>query len=113
MELKLNIYNKKREIEKTYTAQDYQVMYGVTEDLLDALDIDALANASSNDSLFTALGRLLNVHRDIVNPLLMDIFDGLTEEELRHTTVNEVIRVLAGVCGFRIEELKRAIFKRK
>lgn len=113
MELKLNIYDKKRDVVKTYTAQDYDVMYGVTEDLLDALDMDALTSAASTDSLFSALAKLLNVHRDIINPLLLDIFDGLTEDELRCTKVKEIIHVLEGVCGFRPGGLKQAFFRGK
>ena len=51
MELKLNIYKTQSEIEKTYTTQDYAVMYGTVEDLLDMLDLDALTNAADTDSI--------------------------------------------------------------
>lgn len=113
MELKLNIYDKKRQVVKTYTRQDYNVFWGTVEDFLDVLDVDALVNAKSSDSLFVALSRLLNVHRDTINPLMMDIFEGLTEEELKYTTAREIITVLAGVCGFRLEQFKEFIIQRR
>lgn len=113
MELKLNIYDKQRQVVKTYTRQDYAVFWGTVEDLLDVLDIDSLVNAKDSDSLFAALSRLLGVHRSTIHPLLMDIFDGLTEDELRYTTAQEVIIVLAGVCGFRPEQFKKFVFNRR
>lgn len=113
MELKLNIYDKKRQVVKTYTRQDYNVFWGTVEDFLDVLDVDALVSAQSSDSLFSALSRLLNVHRETINPLMMDIFEGLTEEELKYTTAREIITVLAGVCGFRLDQFKEFILQRR
>ena len=113
MELKLNIYDKKRQVVKTYTRQDYAVFWGTVEDFLEVLDVDALVNAQSSESLFAALSRLLNVHREAINPLMMDIFEGLTEEELKYTTAREIITVLAGVCGFRLDQFKEFILQRR
>ena len=38
MDLKLNIYEKRKVI-KTYTAETYDLMFGTVEDLLDVMDI--------------------------------------------------------------------------
>lgn len=113
MELRLNIYDKKRQVVKTYTRQDYNVFWGTIEDFLNVLDVDALVNAKSSDDLFAALARLLNVHRETINPLMFDIFEGLTEEELKYTTAKEIITVLAGVCGFRLDQFKEFILQRR
>lgn len=113
MELKLNIYNKQRQVVKTYTRQDYNVFWGTIEDFLNVLDVDALVNAKNSDGLFAALARLLNVHRETINPLMLDIFEGLTEEELKYTTAKEIITVLAGVCGFRLDQFKEFILQRR
>ena len=113
MELKLNIYNKQRQVVKTYTRQDYNVFWGTIEDFLNVLDVDALVNAQNSDNLFAALGRLLNVHRKTIDPLMFDIFEGLTEEELKYTTAKEIITVLAGVCGFRLDQFKEFILQRR
>ncbi len=113
MELKLNIYNKQRQVVKTYTRQDYNVFWGTIEDFLNVLDVDALVNAKNSDDLFAALARLLNVHRETIDPLMFDIFEGLTEEELKYTTAKEIITVLAGVCGFRLDQFKAFILQRR
>ena len=112
MELKLNVY-KKKEIEKTYTTNDYEVMYGTVEDLLDLLDLEALTNTADQDSLITALSRLLKSRQDVINPLLMDIFDGLTAEELRRVKAREVLEVIVGLTGFSLEQLRGLAFRRK
>lgn len=112
MELKLNVYNKKV-IEKTYTTNDYEVMYGTVEDLLDLLDLEALTNTADQDSLITALSRLLKSRQDVINPLLMDIFEGLTAEELRRVMAREVLEVIVGLAGFSLEQLRGLAFRRK
>lgn len=113
MELVLNIYNKDRSIEKTYRAQDYAVMYGTVEDLLDLLDLEALTNTTDTDSMISAAARLLNSRTDVIEPLLFDIFDGLTAEELRRTKAVDVIDVILGLAGFSIDQLKTLTFRKR
>lgn len=112
MELKLNIYKNKNEIEKTYSAQDYAVMYGTVEDLLDLLDLEALTTGDTDD-IISAVSRLLKSRNDVINPLLMDIFDGLTADELRRTKAIEVINVIVGLTGFSLDQLRGLAFRRK
>lgn len=112
MELKLNVYNK-REVVKTYTTNDYEVMYGTVEDLLDLLDLEALTNTDDKDSLIAALSRLLNNSREVINPLLMDIFEGLTPDELRHTKAREILEVIVGLTGFSLDQLRGLAFRGK
>ena len=111
MELKLNVYKNQREVEKTYTANDYEVMYGTVEDLLDLLDLEALTNNENKDSMLAAASRLLNSRQEVINPLLMDIFDGLTAEELRHVKAREVLEVIVGLAGFSLEQLRGLAFR--
>jgi len=103
MELKLNIYKSQREVEKTYTVNDYEIMLGPVEDLLNALDIEALVNFENKDGVITAATSLLNTRKDVIYPLLKDVFEGLTDEELRRTKVKEVLAVIVGIAGFRLE----------
>ena len=112
MELVLNIYNRDKTIEKTYRAQDYAVMYGTVEDLLDLLDLEALTNANDTDGMIAAVSRLLGSRADVINPLLMDIFEDLTAEELRRTKAVEVVDVVLGLAGFSLEQLK-TLFRKK
>lgn len=113
MELKLNIYKTQTEIEKTYTAQDYEVLYGTVEDLLDCLDLEALTNTDDKDGIIAAVSNLTRSCKHIINPLLMDIFPGLTEEELRNTKTKEVLNVIVGLTGFSIDQIKSLATFRK
>ncbi len=80
MDLKLNIYDKK-EITKTYTAETYDLMFGTVEDLLDVIDIDNI-QAGNKAELLKAIAKVLASSMNIVKPLLKEVFDGLTDEEL-------------------------------
>lgn len=106
MELKLNIYKSQAEIEKTYTADTYDVMMGTVEDLLNALDLDALMGHKGATTAAAAAGKLVANGMDMVKPLLKDIFPGLTDEELRHTKAKEVLSVIVGLTGFSLDEIK-------
>ena len=44
---------------------------------------------------------------NIVKPLLKDIFEGLTDEELRNTTLKNIIDVLAEVIAYSINQLTK------
>lgn len=112
MELKLNIYNKDRSIEKTYRAEDYAVMHGVVEDLLDALDIEALTGGEK-DSMLSAVSRLLRSRKDVVYPLLKDIFEGLTDDELRRTTTIELVDVIISVAKYSLGEIQALAFRKR
>lgn len=112
MELKLNIYGKNREIEKTYIANDYAVMHGVVEDLLDALDIEAMTG-SNRDSMLSAVSRLLRSRKDVIYPLLKDIFDGLTDDEIRRTTTIELCDVIINVARYSLNEIQALAFRKR
>lgn len=106
MELKLNIYKSQNEIKKTYTADTYDVMMGTVEDLLNALDLDALMGHKGATTAAAAAGKLVANGMDMVKPLLKDIFPDLTDEELRHTKAKEVLSVIVGLTGFSLDEIK-------
>ena len=112
MELKLNIYNKDRSIEKTYQANDYAIMHGVVEDLLDALDVEALTG-KDKENMLAAVSRLLRSRKDVVYPLLKDIFDGLTDDEIRRTTTIELIDVVISVAKYSLNEIKELAFRKR
>lgn len=110
MEIKLNIYDKNRKVEKTYVKDDYNVMMGVCEDLLDALDLEALTGSDRGD-MIAAAARLIRTRKDVVYPLLKDIFDGLTDDELRRTTLVEVAGVIVSVAKRTMTELRELAFR--
>lgn len=105
MDLKLNIYEKKKVV-KTYTAETYDLMFGTVEDLLDVIDIDNI-QAGDRAELLKAIAKVLANSMNIVKPLLKDIFEGLTDDELRNTKLKDIIDVLAEIVAYSINQLMK------
>lgn len=105
MELKLNIYEKKQ-IKKTYTAETYDLMFGTVEDLLELINIDNLQSGSDVE-IIKLVGNVVTKGMGIIKPLLKDIFEGLTDDELKCTKVNEIVTVLINVVKFSIIEMSK------
>lgn len=103
MDLKLNIY-KKREVIKTYTAETYDLMFGTVEDLIEIINLDKLETGSDVE-IIKLVGNVVIKGMDIIKPLLKDIFEGLTDEELKCTKVNEIATVLIDVVKFSMAEM--------
>ncbi len=103
MDLKLNIYEK-RKVVKTYTAETYDLMFGTVEDLLNIIDIDNI-QAGDKTELIKAVAKVLAHSMDIVKPLLKDVFEGLTDEELRKTSIKEIVDVLANIVTYSINQI--------
>lgn len=101
--MKLNIYEKKKVV-KTYEASTYNLMFGVMEDVANAIKLDELKNGSDVE-IIKLVGNTVVNSMDTVKGLMLDIFDGLTEEELRHTSVKEIATVLVDVVKYTIGQL--------
>lgn len=97
MELKLNVY-KGREVEKTYTTDTYDLMYGIVEDILGVLDLEKMT-----DNLEVA--KMVIKLMPQIRPFLKDVFEGLTDEELRRTKVKELIAVFVNIVMYSINEI--------
>ncbi len=105
MELKLNIYEKKN-IVKTYTVETYDLMFGTVEDLLNVIDIDNI-QAGDKTELVKAIAKILAHSLDIVKPFLKDVFEGLTDDELRNTKLKEIIDVIANIITYSINQITK------
>ena len=105
MDLKLNIYEK-RKIIKTYTAETYDLMFGTVEDLLDVMDIDNI-QADNRTELLKAVAKVLAHSMDIVKPLLKDVFEGWTDEELRNTKISEIVDALSNIVTYSINQITK------
>ena len=103
MELKLNIYNK-RKIEKTYTADAYDLMFGTMEDILNIIDVEKLQSSNQADFV-SAVGSLLKGGLGELKPLIMDVFEGLTEEELRRTRTKDLVKLVIEILKYSIVEI--------
>lgn len=102
--MKLNIYDKKS-IVKTYEAETYDLMWGTLEDITEALKIDEMKSGNKDEIVKMAVTLVVEA-KSTVNNLLKDIFDGITEDELRCTKVAEIASVLVDVVMYTLKELK-------
>lgn len=105
--MKLNIYEKKR-IVKTYEADTYELEFGVLEDVAEAVNLDELNSGSDAEMLKVMVNTVMNSMGTVKN-LLKDIFEGITEEEIKHARVTEIARVLLDVVKYTIEQLQKGI----
>lgn len=88
-EIRLNIYkaDNKNEIEKTHKVEGYDLMYGTVEDFIGVIDLEKMTNdVEIIKAVVSCLGQL--------KPLLLDVFDELTEDELKRTKVKELVPCL-------------------
>ena len=102
-ELKLNIY-KGKEIEKTYTAEEIDIMFGTVEDLLDVIDFDKLNNESE---VVKVVIKVLNQ----LKPFLKQIFDGVTDDEIKRTKVKELVPLFVEIVKHTLAELRELTTK--
>lgn len=83
--MKLNIYKNQKEIEKTYTVDAYDLMYGTVEDIFEVMDgLDE--KASDADIL-----KVIQKNRSKLTSLIKDIFPEITDEELKHIKLKELV----------------------
>lgn len=95
----LKIYDG-RKIVKEYSVNALDLSFGVVEDVINILDFENMQDAKSKDFML-----ILVKAKEQIRPLLMDIFDGLTEEEVRHTRTQNLIEVFRGLFAHISEEL--------
>ena len=105
--MKLNIYEGKK-IVKTYEADTYDLMFGVLEDVADAVKLDKMKSGSNEELVKMALG-LVTRSIGTVRDMMKDIFEGITDEELRHTRVSEMGAVIVEIIKYTIAQLNRGI----
>lgn len=104
MELKLNIYNKKR-IVKTHVTNDVFLELGVCADVLKIIDIDKFSNMKSQTELVKEVMKIVIKCFSSFEEILLNLFDDLTADELRHTRVDEVAMLAVQIVGFTIDKL--------
>ena len=101
--MRLNIYEKKS-IVKTYEASEYELMFGTVEDLINAAKLDTIESGSDSEVVVAATN-LVTHSMGTVKDLLKDIFDGLTDEEIKHARVSEIINIIVDVIMYAIGQI--------
>lgn len=102
--MKLNIYEK-RQIVKTYEADTYDLMFGTLEDVAQALKLDSMQTGADKEIMQLGMNLLMQ-GTDAVKDLLKDIFDGITDDEIKHTKLKDVAKVLVEVVKYTIKQLE-------
>lgn len=100
----MTIYENKKLV-KTYTAETYDLMFGTVEDIAEAMNLDNLKTGSDVEIIGLAVD-LIKRNMTAVKDLLKDIFDGLTDDEIKHARVRDIARVLVDVVKYTISQLK-------
>lgn len=100
MEITLKIYEG-RQVVKTYTAETIDLSFGVIEDTLDILDFEHMTDK-------TQIGGMIVKASKQLRPFLKDIFDGLTDEEIRNTRTQNLIEVFKALYNYAMHELGAA-----
>lgn len=104
-ELKLNIYNKKK-IVKTYTTNDVNITTGIVEKIFKLVDIDKLLNIStSQDDLGKMILKVVIKGFSDFKVVILDSFEGMTEEEFWNTHFDEVAKVIMYILTNAISSL--------
>lgn len=109
--MKLNIYEK-NEIIKTYSSENYEIKFGVVEDIIELFDFDDLKKGNDIE-LIKTVGKVIPKSLGTIKNLMKDIFEGLTDEELKNTTVNELSQVLIEVIKYALNQISDGINSKK
>ena len=100
--MKLNIYEGKKVV-KTYTADSYDILWGTVQDVASVVEIDSIKTLQYVD-VVAAILKLIFAKPDEFNRLLKDVFDGLTDEELRKVKFKEIAWVMADIVKYTAEQ---------
>lgn len=109
--MKLNIYgrkNGKRTVVKTYEAETYDMPFGIVDDVAALINLDQLKDLSEETLINTAANAVIT-GLDSIKELLHDMFDGITDDEIRHATVTDIAQVLVDVFKYTIEQISKGI----
>lgn len=99
MELKLPVYlseKGKRKVKKEYVTDTLFISFGIVEDILGKIDFQ-----DNGDTTEQAIKKAI----PFIKPILKEIFEGLTDEELRSCNAMDMIVVAKNIIKYCIELL--------
>lgn len=101
--MKINIYKTQKVVEKTYEVDNYDLMYGTVQDILEVLE-EGIPQLTDEESLV----KLVIDNRGKFEDLLLDVFadQGLTRDELRRVKLKELIPVFVSLFEYVQESFK-------
>ena len=98
--ISLNIGSKRdrNQVEKVYTADSYDLMFGTVEDLIELFDVDKMTDNA-------AIASLVVTGFNKIKPFIKDIFHDVTDDELKRVKVKELIPTFIQIFKSVIEGL--------
>lgn len=117
MELKLNVYTTDfcRKVEKTVTAECFDLSVGICEDVLNVVNVDMFdggLKSLDTETLFDVAVGLVRNGFPYFRTLIKEIFE-LTDEEVRRTKISEVAKVVVDIVMYSFKEIKGTISPKK
>lgn len=112
MELKLDIYTTRlcRKVERTATAQDFELSTGVCEDVLDIINIDmfegGLASLSNESATELVIGIIKNGYPFFMD-LIKEIFE-ISDSEAKRIKVTDIAKVVLDIIKYSFSQLAGA-----
>lgn len=109
MKMELNIY-KYGKVIKTYEAETFVLTTGTCADLINVAEESNLVEiimSGDKDEVNLGVQGLQALYKAFpkITPLLTDIFEGLTEEEVRKTDILEVGQLVVDIFTYAINNL--------
>ena len=113
MELTLNIYTTRlcREIERTVTAQDFELSTGICEDVLNIINIDMFEGglqALSSDSMQDLAIDLIKNGYPYFIELVKEIF-GITDDEGKRLKIADIAKVVMDIVKYSFTQLTSSL----
>lgn len=105
--MKLDIYKGKEAI-KRYEADVADISFAVMEDVANAVDLDSL-QSSDDKAIMGAVIKFVMKSTGTVKELLKEIFDGITDEDIRGAHIVDICEVFVDVARYTISELTRRL----
>lgn len=105
MDIKLPIYDGKI-VDKVYVAESYDIMFGTVEDFIGVLDLESFTTGNDSD-VVKGVAKAIPGAIGMVKPLLKDVFDGLTDEELKRCKLKDIISCVADIIKFSVAEIAK------
>lgn len=113
MELKLNIYADRlcRKLERTVTANDFELSTGICEDVLDIINIDMFEgglSALSDDSKQELMVGVIKNGYPFFIQLVQEIFE-ITDDEAKRIKVADIAKVVIDIVRYSFTQLASSL----
>ncbi|MBQ1256776.1 MAG: hypothetical protein IIX93_05840, partial [Clostridia bacterium] len=73
--------------------EGYRMMFGTLQDIMAVIDLDKMKSGNETELVMMAVKGF-----DLIAPIVMDVFPGLTEEELRRTDLNDLALLIVDIA---------------